>query len=83
MGSLSKAETQDVWKLIRTAKVFPKKTGRQVMNEYDIHLASVDTIKYIFQEHERKGCIAAKKPLLTKKVRLSWSKMYELWDANA
>ena len=43
------------------------------------NLVSVDTTKCILQEHELKGCIAAKKFSLNKKhlkVRLSWGMNY-------
>ena len=40
---------------------------------------------HILQELELKGCITTKKPVITKmhlKARLSWSKQYEIWDAD-
>ena len=76
-----------VRKLIRTVKALPKKTSRKTKDEYDLsNLLLVDTTKFIFQEHELKGNIAAKKFEIIKeylKARLSWSKTYELWDADA
>ena len=54
------------------------------MDECDLsNLVSVDLIKCIFQ---KQGCIAAKKPAVTKKhlkSRLSWSLRCELGDTDA
>ena len=76
-----------VWKLMRMSTVQPKKMARQVMDECNLfNMVSVHTTYHILQEHRLKGCIAAKKPALTKKFlkkRLSWSKDYELWYAHA
>ena len=74
-------------KLIKTVKVQPKKTAKQVMDDCDLsNLVSVHTTKCIIYENELKGCIVDKKRTFTKKhlkARLSWSKRYKLWDADA
>ena len=55
-------------KLLRTAKSLPKKTVRQVMDEWDLSsLVPVDTTKWFFRELEFKWWMAVQKPALTKK----------------
>lgn len=64
---------------MKTAKVQPKKTAKQVVDEWDLsNVVSVDITKHILWEHELMRSISVKKPALNKNI---W-KSYELSDCR-
>ena len=80
----------DIWDrraLVRTSKVNPKFTARQVLHESAITTpVSTDTVKRVLRDSGLKGCIAIKKPALSKrhiKNRITWAKQHSTWEDEA